>query len=117
MQADAGSGTISKSLLLTAFHPRMDDPSRPEPSLNKSSVSSLTGIVKCCHIPGKSTNFRSTIWTLFFLANSNTSRTFIPSSFQKCFPMTTDIRRYATFASRNFSIVCSTPVRTCSSHT
>src|SRR5690349_1453348 len=70
------------SLLLIAFHPRMDEPSNPEPSLNRSSVNSLAGIVKCCHVPIRSTNFRSTTCTLFFFANSNASRTFIPSSFQ-----------------------------------
>jgi hypothetical protein len=33
-------------------------------------------------VPIRSTNFMSTTWTLFFFAKSNTSRTFIPSSFQ-----------------------------------
>src|SRR5215204_1377965 len=81
-QAVAGSGTTSMSLLLIAFHPLMEEPSNPDPSLNSVSVSSLIGMLKCCQVPIKSTNLRSTIWTFVFFANSNTSRTFIPSSFQ-----------------------------------
>ena len=50
-QAVVGSGTISRSLLLIAFQPRIDEPSNPDPSLNRPSVSSFTGIVKCCQVP------------------------------------------------------------------
>ena len=50
MQAVAGSGPCSMSLLLIALQPRIDDPSSPDPSLNRPSVSSLTGIVKCCSV-------------------------------------------------------------------
>src|SRR5215217_3477854 len=81
-QAVVGSGTTSISLLLIAFHPLIEDPSSPDPSLNSVSVSSFVGILKCCQVPIRSTNLRSTICTLVFFANSNTSRTFIPSSFQ-----------------------------------
>src|SRR5690242_4508155 len=41
----------------------MEDPSNPIPSLNSSSVSSFNGIEKCCHVPGRSVNRRSTTWT------------------------------------------------------
>jgi hypothetical protein len=34
-------------------------------------------------VPIRSINLRSTACTLFFFANSNASRTFIPSSFQR----------------------------------
>lgn len=77
-QAVAGSGTTNMSLLLMAFQPRMEEPSSPDPSLKRSSVNSLVGMLKCCHVPMRSTNFKSTIWTLCFFTNSNTSRTFIP---------------------------------------
>src|SRR5947209_9155016 len=56
----------------------MDDPSKPEPSVKTESVNSSIGIVKCCQVPGKSTNFRSTITTLCFFASSNTSFAVIP---------------------------------------
>src|SRR5712692_7525398 len=71
--AVAGSGTTIMSLLSIDCHPRMDDPSNPEPSVKTESVNSSIGIVKCCQVPGKSTNFRSTMTTLFFFANSSTS--------------------------------------------
>src|SRR4029077_18834288 len=77
-QAVVESGTISKSLSLIAFQPRIDEPSNPDPSLNIPSVSSSTGIEKCCQVPSRSTNFKSTICTLVFFANSTASRGFIP---------------------------------------
>src|SRR5437016_12701321 len=79
-QAVVGSGTINRSLSLIDFQPRIDEPSNPEPSLNSPSLSSSTGIEKCCQVPSRSTNFKSTTWTLFFFANSNTSRGFIPNN-------------------------------------
>src|SRR5207249_11504321 len=79
MQAVAGSGTANISLLWIAFHPLMDEPSNPDPSLNVPSFSSSTGIVKCCHVPSRSTNLRSTTCTLCFFVNSNTSWEVIPS--------------------------------------
>src|SRR5580765_2036036 len=78
-QAVVESGTISKSLSLIAFQPRIDEPSNPDPSLNTPSVSSSTGIEKCCQVPSRSTNFKSTICTLCFFANSTASRGFIPT--------------------------------------
>src|SRR5207249_2616560 len=55
----------------------MLEPSNPIPSSNNSTVSSLVEMEKCCHNPGKSTNLRSTISTLFSLANASTSFGFI----------------------------------------
>src|SRR2546430_1092754 len=65
----------------------MDDPSKPEPSVKTVSVSSSIGIVKCCQVPGKSTNFRSTMTALFFFAKSNTSFAVIKPSFKIESPM------------------------------
>ena len=76
--AVVGSGTTIMSLLLMACHPRIEDPSNPDPSVKTLSVSSSMGIVKCCQVPGKSTNFRSTITALCFFASSNTSFAVIP---------------------------------------
>src|SRR5262245_48967657 len=53
----------------------MLEPSKPKPSSNNSADNSVAGIEKCCHNPGKSTNFKSTISTLFFFANSRASFT------------------------------------------
>src|SRR5579864_2802951 len=39
----------------------MLEPSKPIPSVNRSSERSFTGIEKCCHTPGRSTNRKSTI--------------------------------------------------------
>src|SRR3954470_18441268 len=55
----------------------MLDPSNPSPCSNISPDSSVAGIEKCCHSPGTSMNFKSTISALFFLAISNTSLTAI----------------------------------------
>src|SRR5262245_7976951 len=51
----------------------MLEPSKPMPSLNRSSSKSSMGIEKCCQIPGKSMNLRSTICTPSFLASFRTS--------------------------------------------
>ncbi len=61
------------SLSLIACQPRMLEPSNPSPSSKTSSVSLLTGMVKCCHSPGKSMNRRSTALTSFSRQNANTS--------------------------------------------
>src|SRR3989337_2265070 len=76
------SGITSMSLLLIACHPRIEDPSNPNPSLNTLSVSSSIGMETCCQTPGKSTNFKSTMSALFFFASSNTSLAVIALSFQ-----------------------------------
>src|SRR5262245_51414287 len=73
MAAVVGSGTASMSDALIGCHPRIDEPSSPEPSSNSSSPSSLVGIVKCCQVPSRSQNLRSTASTLLSLANLSTS--------------------------------------------
>ena len=45
---------------LISWKPRIDEPSKPMPSLKSSSVKSSTGIEKCCHRPGRSMNLKST---------------------------------------------------------
>src|SRR5438034_6201594 len=61
------------SLSLIAWNPRIDDPSNPIPSLNSSSVSSLRGMEKCCQVPGRSVNLKSTTCTPASLALRITS--------------------------------------------
>src|SRR5689334_7122746 len=68
-----GSGMTSMSDELINCQPRMSEPSNPPPSSNKSSLSSLVGIVKCCHVPSRSRNLRSTASTLLSFANFSTS--------------------------------------------
>src|SRR5438105_8374121 len=51
----------------------MLEPSKPMPSPNRSSSSTLAGRLKCCHMPGRSTNFRSTIANFSVFTNDNTS--------------------------------------------
>src|SRR5262245_64586972 len=73
MAAVAGSGTASMSEALIGCQPRIDEPSKPEPSSNSASSSSLVGIVKCCQVPSRSQNLRSAASTLLSLANLRTS--------------------------------------------
>ncbi|GBE00619.1 hypothetical protein BMS3Abin08_00037 [bacterium BMS3Abin08] len=68
-----GSGIISISDALIACHPLIEEPSKPTPSSKVSSLSSSIGTEKCCQIPGKSMNLKSTITTSFSWANANTS--------------------------------------------
>ena len=50
------------SLLSIDCQPRIEEPSKPRPSSNgASSLNSLIGAVKCCHVPSRSMNLRSTI--------------------------------------------------------
>src|SRR5215471_4162475 len=73
MAAVVGTGTTSMSDALIGCQPRMDEPSKPFPSSKRSSFSSLVGIVKCCQMPRKSRNLRSTASTLFSFAYFSTS--------------------------------------------
>src|SRR5262245_13209308 len=68
INAESGSGIASMSEASMLFQPRMDEPSKPKPSSNTSSVSSLTGTLKCCQVPKVSTNFTSTIFAPASLA-------------------------------------------------
>ena len=71
--AVVGSGISSMSDSWMAWNPRIDEPSNPKPSAKLSSVSSLTGIEKCCMRPGRSQKRRSTILTPLSLASARTS--------------------------------------------
>src|SRR5574341_230613 len=55
----------------------MLEPSKPKPSSNISADNSVAGIEKCCHNPGTSINFKSTISALFLFASSKASLTLI----------------------------------------
>src|SRR3990172_6811821 len=60
--------------------PRMLEPSNPAPSSKTPSLSSSTGMEKCCIMPGKSVNFRSTICTPFARQNCTPSGGEVPSN-------------------------------------
>src|SRR5262245_52203022 len=70
MKAVAGSGMASMSEASMDFQPRMEEPSKPRPSVKESSVSSEVGMLKCCQVPKVSTNLMSTILAPWFLARS-----------------------------------------------
>src|SRR6266571_3703122 len=72
--ADSGSGMSSMSLSSIDWNPRMLEPSNPSPSLKLSTSSSPRGRLKCCQVPGRSTNLTSTTSTPSALALSSTSR-------------------------------------------
>src|SRR5262245_43784729 len=72
MNAVFGSGMASMSEASMLFQPRILEPSKPNPSLKISSVSSRIGQLKCCQVPKVSTNLMSTILAPLFLANSIT---------------------------------------------
>ena len=52
--AESGSATRSMSDSWISWNPRIDEPSKAMPSSKRSSVSSATGIEKCCISPGRS---------------------------------------------------------------
>jgi len=68
-----GSGIKSMSDSWISWYPRIDEPSKPRPSANTSSVSSCAGTEKCCIKPGRSQNRTSTISTSRSLTNFKTS--------------------------------------------
>ncbi len=62
------------SLALIARQPRMLEPSKPRPSVKISSLYSVSVVVKCCQLPGKSVNLKSinlTSWSLIILLTSD----------------------------------------------
>src|SRR6266853_6427605 len=67
IQAVVGSGMTSMSDALITFHPRMLEPSKPIPSVKMSSLYSVRVVVKCCQVPGRSVNLKSTSFTLLSL--------------------------------------------------
>src|SRR5881392_99169 len=62
IQAVLGSGITSMSEALITFQPRMLEPSKPRPSVKMSSLYSVR-VVKCCQLPGRSVNLKSTSFT------------------------------------------------------
>src|SRR5213592_5237279 len=73
-QAVAGSGMTSMSEALITFQPRMLEPSKPRPSVKMSSLYSVSVVVKCCQVPGRSVNLKSTSftsWSLIILLTSD----------------------------------------------
>src|SRR5437867_11026876 len=73
IHAVVGSGMTSISDALITFHPRMLDPSKPSPSVKMSSLYSVSVVVKCCQVPGRSQNLKSTSFTSWSLINLLTS--------------------------------------------
>ncbi len=73
MKTAFGSGMSSMSDSLIFWKPRMDEPSKPSPSVNISSSSAWAGIEKCCQAPSRSQNLTSTTRASFSRAYSNTS--------------------------------------------
>src|SRR5512140_3354503 len=71
--AVSASGTTSMSLAWMGIHPRIDEPSNPRPSSKTASVSSASGMLKCCQSPMKSMNLRSTITAFLSAAYPMTS--------------------------------------------
>src|SRR5262249_2469349 len=67
------SGTSSMSDSLICWKPRIDEPSKPAPSISRPSLSSRAETAKCCQVPGRSVNFRSTRWTSLSRAKATTS--------------------------------------------
>src|SRR2546421_5048437 len=61
IKALAGSGMASMSEASIDFQPRIEEPSKPNPSSKTSAVSSPKGTLKCCQVPNVSTNLTSTI--------------------------------------------------------
>src|SRR5512132_1390252 len=72
IKAVLGSGMASMSEASMDFHPRMEEPSKPKPSANTSSLNSAMGQLKCCQVPKVSTNLMSTILAPCFFASSTT---------------------------------------------
>src|SRR5262245_17902080 len=58
---------------LIAWNPRIDEPSKPTPSLKVPSSTSLMLLELCCQVPKRSINRKSTIFTPASLAIFKTS--------------------------------------------
>ena len=80
MKARPGSGKRSMSLSWIFWKPRIDEPSNPIPSSKRASFSSPTGTLKCCQVPGRSVNRRSTILMPASLAFLMTSFGVLPAA-------------------------------------
>src|SRR6266699_6904745 len=74
IHAVLGSGITSMADALITFQPRMLDPSKQSPTVKISSLYSLSVVVKCCQVPGRSVNLKSTSftsWSLIILLTSD----------------------------------------------
>ena len=60
---------------LISCQPRIDEPSKPRPSSNTSGSRSAMGMVKCCQVPGRSTNLKSTICACWLRAKASADET------------------------------------------
>ena len=58
--AVAGSGMSKRSLSAIPCQPRIDDPSKPSPSVKADVPNAPIGSVMCCQLPNRSQNLRST---------------------------------------------------------
>ena len=83
MHAVSGSGTASMSDMWIPCQPRIEEPSNPRPSMNVSSSSTSIGNEQCCHVPSRSTNFKSIISEPFFFMYAKNSLGVIHVSFPK----------------------------------
>src|SRR3954470_2733018 len=73
ISAVLGSGTSSMSDSLISWKPRIDEPSKPAPSVSSPSLNSREATAKCCQVPGRSVNLRSTSATSWSRAKLTTS--------------------------------------------
>ena len=62
-RALVGSGSSSMSDSWICWKPRIEEPSKPSPSVNTLRSKDPTGTVKCCITPGRSQKRTSTIST------------------------------------------------------
>src|ERR1041385_4637089 len=70
MNAVLGSGIASMSDASIDFQPRIDEPSKPNPSSKTSSVSSAMGQLKCCQVPNVSAILPPPFWAPSWRASS-----------------------------------------------
>src|ERR1700758_4585754 len=71
--AVAGSGIRVMSDSWIALQPAIEEPSKPRPSANTSSLKIVTSKVTCCHLPRGSVKRRSTYFTSWSLSDLSTS--------------------------------------------
>src|SRR3977135_2128271 len=63
IHAVAGSEITTIGGPWVPFQPEMREPSNPRPSVKMSSLYSVSVVVKCCQVPGRSVNLKSTSFT------------------------------------------------------
>ena len=70
--AGSGSSTMSDSEI--SWKPRIEEPSKPSPSTKSSSSREWIDRPRCCQVPGRSVNLKSTMRTPCSWASARTSR-------------------------------------------